>query len=157
MRRQDRTGDGVMRAVVLLVLLLVPCLVSAQESGSQPRLSGNSPPTIAMKAPQVPATIIDDVRRPRNYPEQPPVIPHTIDGYQLTLNTNRCLTCHARQFVQGAGAPMISVTHFMDRDGQVLADVTPRRYFCTACHVPQTDAQPLVVNTFRDALTPNGH
>ena len=42
---------------------------------------------------------------------------------------------------------MISVTHFMDRDGQVLADVTPRRYFCTACHVPQTDAQPLVPNT----------
>jgi cytochrome c-type protein NapB len=29
--------------------------------------------------------IADDVRRPRNYPEQPPVIPHSIDGYQLTL------------------------------------------------------------------------
>ena len=67
-------------------------------------------------------------------------------------NTNQCLTCHARQFIEGSGAPMISVTHFMDRDGQVLADVTPRRYFCTACHVPQTDAQPLVANTFRDAL-----
>ena len=26
---------------------------------------------------------------------------------------------------------MISVTHFMDRDGQMLADVAPRRYFCT--------------------------
>ena len=34
----------------------------------------------------------------------------------------------------------------------MLADVTPRRYFCTACHVPQTDVQPLVPNTFRDAL-----
>ena len=29
---------------------------------------------------------------------------------------------------------------------------TPRRYFCNACHVSQTDAQPLVRNTFRDAL-----
>ena len=28
----------------------------------------------------------------------------------------------------------------------------PRRYFCNACHVSQTDAQPLVRNTFRDAL-----
>ena len=46
---------------------------------------------------------------------------------------------------------MISVTHFMDRDGQMLADVTPRRYFCNACHVSQTDAKPLVANTFRDA------
>ena len=78
----------------------------------------------------------------RNYPEQPPIIPHSIDGYQLSLNTNRCLDCHRRQFTEGSGAPMISVTHFMDRDGQVLADVTPRRYFCTACHVQQTDAQP---------------
>jgi cytochrome c-type protein NapB len=141
----------------LLVLLLLPEWVSAQGVGDVPRLSGSNPPTVATKAPPVPAMITDDVRRPRNYPEQPPVIPHSIDGYQLTLNTNRCLSCHARQFVQGSGAPMISVTHFMDRDGQVLADVTPRRYFCTACHVQQADVQPLVPNTFRDALTPNAH
>ena len=93
-----------------------------------------------------------DIRRGRNYPEQPPIIPHAIEGYQITLHTNQCLTCHARQFIEGSGAPMISVTHFMDRDGQVLADVTPRRYFCNACHVPQADVPPLVRNTFRDAL-----
>ena len=87
----------------------------------------------------------------RNYPEQPPVIPHSIEGYQLTLNTNRCLTCHKPEFTEASGAPMISVTHFMDRDGQVLSDVTPRRYFCTTCHVQQTDARPLVPNLFQDA------
>ena len=96
--------------------------------------------------------IIDDKRLMRNYPEQPPIIPHSIENYQLTLKTNRCLDCHRRQFTEGSGAPMISVTHFMDRDGQVLADVTPRRYFCTACHVQQTDAQPLVPSTFKDML-----
>jgi nitrate reductase NapA len=96
--------------------------------------------------------VIDDKRLMRNYPEQPPIIPHSIDNYQLTLKTNRCLDCHRRQFTEGSGAPMISVTHFMDRDGQVLADVTPRRYFCTACHVQQTDAQPLVPSTFKDML-----
>ena len=91
----------------------------------------------------------------RNYPEQPPVIPHSIDNYQLTLRTNRCLDCHRRQYTEASGAPMISVTHFMDRDGQVLADVTPRRYFCTECHVTQTDVRPLVPNTFEDmALSP---
>ena len=144
------------RAIVpLLIASLLPWPGAAQPIGDQPLLSGTVPPTIAPKARPVPAMIADDVRRPRNYPEQPPVSPHSIDGYQLTLNTNRCLSCHARQFIQGSGAPMISVTHFMDRDGQVLADVGPRRYFCTACHVTQTDTQPLVPNTFRDALSAN--
>ena len=86
----------------------------------------------------------------RNYPEQPPVIPHRIEGYQLSLATNRCLSCHRRQYVEASGAPMISVTHYADRAGQVLADVAPRRYFCTQCHVTQTDAQPMVENTFTD-------
>ena len=72
-------------------------------------------------------------------PDQPPVIPHSIEGYQLSVNTNRCLSCHKREFTEGSGAPMISVTHYMTRDGQMLADVSPRRYFCTACHVPQAD------------------
>jgi cytochrome c-type protein NapB len=85
-------------------------------------------------------------RETRNYPEQPPVIPHAIEGYQLNLGTNRCLTCHRRQYTEASGAPMISVTHYMDREGQMLADVSPRRYFCTQCHVDQTDAQPLVEN-----------
>ena len=92
-----------------------------------PRLTGAAPPMAEVKAPPLDRPIIDDVRRMRNYPEQPPIIPHSIDGYQLTLNTNRCLSCHRREFTEGSGAPMISVTHFMDRDGQVLSDVTPRR------------------------------
>lgn len=117
-----------------------------------PRVTGSAQPMQANPTPPLARPITDDVRRMRNYPEQPPVIPHSIDGYQLTLRTNRCLDCHRRQFTEGSGAPMISITHFMDRDGQVLADVTPRRYFCTACHVQQTDAKPLVPNNFEDML-----
>ena len=101
-------------------------------------------------APPVAKWVTDDVRLMRAYPEQPPVIPHSIEGYQLSVNANRCLSCHKREFTQGSGAPMISVTHYMDREGQMLADVSPRRYFCTACHVPQADVPPLVPNTFRD-------
>lgn len=86
----------------------------------------------------------------RAYPDQPPVIPHSIEGYQLSVNTNRCLSCHKREFTEGSGAPMISVTHYITREGQMLADVSPRRYFCTACHVPQAETSPLVGNTFRD-------
>lgn len=117
-----------------------------------PRLTGAAQPMSEIRTPPLDRPITDDVRRMRNYPEQPPVIPHSIDGYQLTVNTNRCTDCHKRQFTEGSGAPMISITHFQDRDGQVLSDVTPRRYFCTACHVQQTDARILVPNVFQDAV-----
>jgi cytochrome c-type protein NapB len=67
----------------------------------------------------------------RNYPEQPPVIPHTTEGYQIDMNGNKCLSCHARARTGESKAPMVSITHFMDRDGQFLASVSPRRFFCT--------------------------
>ena len=116
------------------------------------RLTGATSPMGDVPTPPLAKPVTDDKRLMRNYPEQPPIIPHSIENYQLTLKTNRCLDCHRRQYTEGSGAPMISITHFMDRDGQVLADVTPRRYFCTECHVQQTDARPLVPNTFKDML-----
>ena len=127
------------------LVLAVPAL--GQDA---PRLTGANPPMASVPAPPVPKWVTDDVRRMRAYPEQPPVIPHSIEGYQLSVNANRCLSCHRREFTEGSGAPMISVTHYMDRQGQMLADVSPRRYVCTACHVPQADVAPLVGNTFRD-------
>jgi cytochrome c-type protein NapB len=92
-------------------------------------------------------------REMRNYPEQPPVIPHSIEGYQLDLNGNKCLTCHARSRTGESQAPMISITHFMDRDGQFLAAVSPRRFFCTECHVPQYEGKAPVPNDFVDIDT----
>jgi nitrate reductase (cytochrome), electron transfer subunit len=103
-----------------------------------------------LPADPIPRWIVDDVRKMRAYPEQPPIIPHSIEGYQLSVNANRCMSCHKREFTEGSGAPMISVTHYMTREGQMLADVSPRRYFCTACHVPQAETAPLVGNTFVD-------
>lgn len=88
-------------------------------------------------------------REVRNYPEQPPVIPHTIRDYQVDMRSNQCLNCHSRESAIRAGAPMVSITHFMDRHKQVLAAVSPDRYFCTQCHVPQTDAEPLVNSRFQ--------
>ena len=158
MRGQDHSSvTTVFRALLGAVsggaLVLVAGAIYAQGLPEiVPRLTGAAPPMNDVQTPPLARPITDDKRVMRNYPEQPPVIPHSIDNYQLTLKTNRCLDCHRRQFTEGSGAPMISVTHFMDRDGQVLADVTPRRYFCTACHVSQTDAAPLVPNTFQDMI-----
>lgn len=94
-----------------------------------------------------------DVRRVRNYAMQPPVVPHKIEGYQIDKNANRCMMCHARTRTQESQAPMISVTHFQNRDGNFLAELSPRRYFCLQCHVPQADLPPLVQNNFKDVDT----
>ena len=91
-----------------------------------------------------------DVRRVRNYAMQPPVIPHKIDGYQLDKNANRCMFCHTRSRTQQSQAPMISVTHFIGRDGNFLAELSPRRFFCLQCHVPQAELPPLIENQFID-------
>jgi cytochrome c-type protein NapB len=117
------------------------------------RLVGPFPFTAEPQAPPLPPEIIDDRRKKRNYPDQPPVIPHSIRDYQIDRNSNRCLTCHSRQFTEATQAPMISVTHYMDREGNILAGVSPRRYFCTQCHVPQTTTEPLVDNRFTDVDT----
>jgi len=91
-----------------------------------------------------------DIKRVRAYPMQPPTIPHAIDGYQVDKNSNRCMLCHARANAATFQAPPVSVTHYMDRDDQFLATISPRRYFCSQCHVVQTDAPALVANTFQD-------
>src|SRR5690625_5126489 len=88
-------------------------------------------------------------RRPRNWPQQPPVIPHSIRGIQVTKNVNQCLGCHSRTATHISGAPMVSITHFTDRDGQDLAAVSPRRYFCVKCHVPQANTRPAKISTFQ--------
>lgn len=94
-----------------------------------------------------------DVKQVRNYPMQPPIIPHTTRNYEINLQTNKCMSCHSRHNTEDSQAPMVSVTHFMDRDGNFLAEISPRRYFCDQCHVVQYQAKPLVENDFVDMYT----
>lgn len=98
----------------------------------------------------IPKVINKDIKQGRNYPMQPPVIPHTIRSYEVNKNNNKCMSCHSRQLTEESQAPMVSVTHYMNRDGNFLAEISPRRYFCNQCHVIQLDAKPLVENTFID-------
>ena len=84
----------------------------------------------------------------RDFIQQPPLIPHSTTGYQINLKFNKCLTCHSWANTEESGATKISPTHFRDRDGTELANVSPTRYFCTQCHVAQRDVSPLVENVF---------
>jgi cytochrome c-type protein NapB len=57
--------------------------------------------------------------------------------------------CHAAKNAEKSGATPVSFTHYRDRDGTKLPNISARRYFCLQCHVPQFDAEPLVGNTFK--------
>jgi len=90
---------------------------------------------------------------PRDFVQQPPLIPHSIKGYTITMNFNKCMDCHSWSRYKETGAVKVSLTHFKDRDGNELSNISPRRYFCLQCHVPQADTKPLVENTFKPVGT----
>ena len=138
-------------ALLFLAIAAGTGTIAAQSLNSG--LRGPTPLNDEGAAPPMAPTRNTAEREVRNYPEQPPVIPHAIDGYQIDLNSNKCLSCHARARTGESQAPMVSITHFMDRDGQFLASISPRRFFCTECHVPQSVTNPPVSNDFVDIDT----
>jgi len=88
---------------------------------------------------------------PRNFDKQPPLIPHSIKGYNITQNFNKCMDCHSKERAKETSATQVAKSHYLDRDGKELGNISPRRYFCMQCHVPQYDAKPLVVNNYKPA------
>ncbi|GAB3292041.1 nitrate reductase cytochrome c-type subunit [Parahaliea aestuarii] len=137
-------------AIVVVVLLGVVGASLAVGAGNQIDTLRKAAIDREPEAPAIAQVENNDIRRKRAYPMQPPTIPHKIDGYQVDLKVNRCMACHSRHRTEASQAPMVSVTHFMDRDGNFLAEISARRYFCQQCHVPQTNARPLLANDFHD-------
>lgn len=111
--------------------------------GTTPVLESTTPPALGN-------AVNDDVRRTRNYAQQPPVIPHRIDGYQVDKNFNKCMDCHSRNKAEASQAVPVSITHYQDRDGNTLEQISTRRYYCVQCHVGQENVKPFVSNTFQD-------
>lgn len=85
----------------------------------------------------------------RNYKEQPPMVPHEVEKYELNVRVNGCLKCHGPESYEKEKSPKIGDSHFLDRDGKKLDQVSSRRWFCTQCHVPQLSGDPLVDNSFK--------
>ena len=141
-----------MRRAILLLASLAAGLVLAQPS--KPTvvngLRGPTPLAEETRPAPLPKTVNDDQRRARGYPAQPPVIPHQVDNYQVDLRFNKCMDCHGRARTAESQAPMVSITHYQDRGGEVRLEISPRRYFCTQCHVAQADVRLPVKNTFQD-------
>lgn len=144
-------------AMSIVMMLGFGLLANQAWAGDVQSLRGANPMNEPAKAPQKMKWQNDREPITRDYVQQPPLIPHKIKGYRINLKFNKCLTCHSWANYKDAGATKISQTHFSDRENNVLANIAPRRYFCTQCHVPQVDAPPLVENTFNPLQTIKRH
>lgn len=102
------------------------------------------------KAPDI-YKVQDGVKLERAYRQQPPLVPHATEKYEIDLKVNQCLRCHEWPYSDQEKAPKISDLHYIDRNGVRQDTVNGNRYVCTQCHVPQVDAKPLVENKFQPA------
>ncbi len=91
----------------------------------------------------------------RPYAGMPPQIPHDIaDMLPITREENACLACHdpsnaEREADDGKPIPASHFIDFRNAPGKKGTHLAGARFNCTACHVPVTNARPLVGNRFR--------
>ena len=134
----------------VVAITLAACASTTMQVNS---LRGQNPSTADL-APEVKAYV---GKRPgqqalivRSFENQPPLIPHTIENYEISATENACWECHNSDDLKGKKMPMVGKSHLL---GPVVADVTPKldmkRWQCDSCHVPQVDAKPLVENAFK--------
>src|SRR5262249_57763166 len=116
------------RLRLLVAAALVAALSSVVMAQTFSALRGHTP--IDQEGPPPPMTPEQNssVREPRNYPEQPPVIPHSTAGYEDSINTNKCLSCDARTRIRESQEPMISIRQSLERDRQLQSSDSKRRY-----------------------------
>lgn len=95
--------------------------------------------------------VMEGVKHERAYRQQPPLVPHPTDKYEIDVKVNQCLRCHEWPYSDQEKAPKISDLHYIDRAGVRQDTVNGNRYFCKQCHVPQAEAKPLVENKFQPA------
>lgn len=138
-----------MKTSVLTAVILV-LGIAASSLAQNIATTRNAALDVEPQPPRMSQVQNNDIKRQRAYPMQPPTIPHKTDKYQVDLNANKCMSCHSRRRSQDSQAPMVSVTHYQDRDGNFLADISTRRYFCQQCHVTQNEVAPLLANEFVD-------
>lgn len=87
----------------------------------------------------------------RTFAQQPPLIPHTIDGYEeISAKENPCLDCHIDDTFKGKKMPRVPKSHLVQAvDAKAEPVLDMQRWQCNSCHVAQIDAKPLVGNDFK--------
>ena len=136
-----------MKKMIFTIILLAFAAACATKSGKDVTslrgdtdIPSGSNPTVGMDWKTEETTV------PRTFAHQPPLVPHAVEEYDISINDNDCLDCHGDK---DSGAPMPHESHYFDRDGKATTEVSGLWYFCTQCHVGQVDAKPLIENTFQ--------
>ena len=77
------------------------------------------------QAPAINREVNSDIKLKRNYPMQPPLIPHGIAKYQVDLRANECLACHDWTNAGERNAPTLSMTHSSTSSGVAGLNTSP--------------------------------
>jgi cytochrome c-type protein NapB len=81
----------------------------------------------------------------------PPMIPHSVKGMvPIKVGNNMCLNCHMPSNAKAMGVVPMPKDHFVDNfaGDKKEPKVAGSRYFCTTCHTPQANVNPVVENKF---------
>ncbi len=68
---------------------------------------------------------------------EPSVIPHSIEGYEITKDRHDCMNCHSPDISKQMGAGIIPDNHFVNVEEKEL---DAKRYICTSCHIQKEPA-----------------
>ncbi len=155
--------ENVMRTYAALVIAAVValCVVAAAADEVKQESFGLAGSVFDTPDPIVPHSSAGEAGENEKlgsyFEDMPPLISHQVaDFLPITAAENLCLDCHDLPDDIGAeiGAdeptPMPE-SHYTDlrRPGSEAAEKpVGARYTCTQCHVPQTDAEPLVASTY---------
>ncbi len=140
--------------------LFIAAAITTLVVGGSLTLAQDPGPVMSLRGAQVDEVVAvrdfakqEKQRFNRNFRMQPPLIPHSIDQYQIDLRVNQCLGCHDWSNAGDRDAPTLSMTHYLDRNSHQLDEVAGTRWFCNQCHVTQSDVEPLVENIFVPSST----
>lgn len=124
-------------ATLALVVSGAVWAANGVDLSQSPEVSGTQEGAIRMPKEQE--------RMPLNYVNQPPMIPHSVEGYQVTTNTNRCLQCHGVESYRTTGAPRISRRTLWTATATCRA--TSRRVVISACSATYRNLIPRRLST----------
>ena len=144
------THKSLIKKVTLMTLLVLTAVMFSLPAMSIESLRGDDPlDSHSVKVGKYKVKT-EEGGYERNFKKQPPLIPHKIDKYRITLKNNGCLKCHSEKAYKKEDAPKVGDSHYITRDGKTLKHISKRRYFCVQCHIPQVDSDPLVENTYEN-------
>ncbi len=96
--------EDTMRFIHALVLAGAALLSWAGSASAQEvveSLRGGHPISATSRTDSIFRPEKDQELIPRNFQKQPPLIPHSIKGYNITQNFNKCMDCHSRDRAEG--------------------------------------------------------